>query len=427
MKQIKLSINMLFKDWKNNQYYLLMIAIVTAITFIFTNINYNQNLRVIMEVSQFGSLVPRYSSFVTFVIVIFAIVLAIYAYTYLLSKKILELKILKIAGGSLRKIGLFLFVQNIIIIFLGSFIGILLGFVLNPIINYFIYNFLNIKDTCFYLHNDTITDCIKMNLLILAITAILGIGYVYRYEIKNLSDEKSDWTKDKRIIKFPTSVHMFLYLAGIIMFLTSDEVIGGVLAYSLIGCCGASGLTRIKLCKYIKKANRNKYYTDKIKKISNSNLIYSLKNSNLLVLGLLFSSTVMLSWAVGSINTSKEFIVAFVAYIISMILLSSSVLCKYLFDLKKRNVEYFLLYKCGYTIDEIKKIISDEIKKFYFVIFCFSVIYIILILFYPLILNKMNFITVLSIFSFYVIIIFIMMMLTIYLSIKSMKKEIQIN
>lgn len=145
MKQIKLSINMLFKDWKNNQYYLLMIAIVTAITFIFTNINYNQNLRVTMEISQFGSLVPRYSSFVTFVIVIFAIVLAIYAYTYLLSKKALELKILKIAGGSLRKIGLFLFVQNIIIIFLGSFIGILLGFVLNPIINYFIYNFFKYK------------------------------------------------------------------------------------------------------------------------------------------------------------------------------------------------------------------------------------------------------------------------------------------
>ncbi len=81
MKPITLSIKMLLKDRRSNLYYLLTLAIVSMTSFIFGN------LKVAMEINQFGNYIPRYSGFITIIIIGFSLFLAAYAYSYLLIKK----------------------------------------------------------------------------------------------------------------------------------------------------------------------------------------------------------------------------------------------------------------------------------------------------------------------------------------------------
>ena len=75
MKQITLSIKMLLKDRRS------------MTSFIFGNLNRNPNLKVAMEINQFGNYIPRYSGFITIIIIGFSLFLAAYAYSYLLIKK----------------------------------------------------------------------------------------------------------------------------------------------------------------------------------------------------------------------------------------------------------------------------------------------------------------------------------------------------
>lgn len=382
MRSIIFSIEMLLKDWKTNVYYLIMISIVSATSFVFGNISYNKNLKVEMVTNQFGSLVPRYNEFIIMIVLGFSLFLAIYAYLYVLKNKSQELKLIKLTGSSEKKMMYFLIVQNIVLLVLGSFLGFIIGFIINPLVNYIIYSFLNLSESYFSFDMRSCFDCFKINIFTLLITTILGIGFVHRNEIKNLSIEKSDWTKDRRMIKFPTGVHIFLYCLGLLMFMTAEKgtMLLGAVVYSTIGCCGASGLIRKKICINLKDIINRTEKLDKIKYIAVNSLIYTLKQNFLLILGLLFTSTSMMAWTVTCINEPQEFIVSLVSFVFSLILLYSSVLSKFLAELKERKLNLIFLWKCGYAKDDIKKIIVSEILYFFLIIFVFSLIYILLML-----------------------------------------------
>ena len=425
MNQINLGIKMLLKDWKSNLYYLLTIAIVSMTSFIFGNMNRNPNLKVEMEINQFGNYIPRYSGFITMIVIGFSLFLTIYAYSYLLIKKSKELKIIKVSGGSLKKMGVFLITQNTILIIIGSTFGTILGIIVNPLINYIILHFLHINESYFHFYMSSALDAFKVNIFTLFITSILGFGYIYRNEIKNMDEERTNWAKDNRMIKFPTAIHLFLYFMGVFMFLTSDDGTKGAVAYSLIGCCGAAGLIRITLCDILKKKLENSEREDKINKISLHGLIYTLKRNFLLVLGLLFSSTVMLSWTIGTIRSPKEYIVAFIAYITSLILLFNSTFFMYLADMKRRNKDYFFLFKCGYILKDLKRIIKKEIEGFYMIILLFSIIYILLIFMHPVATGGLEITHAIYIMLFYLIILFGMMIITTIVSTKIITIEIE--
>lgn len=422
MRYICFSLCTLFKDIKNNLHYLYSIIILSTINLVFSNINHNQNLSVDMEINQFGYMIPRYTSFVVFIDIAFAIVLAIYAYSYLLTKKNMEINVLKISGGGLKRIGLFLLIQNIFLIFVGTIAGGIIGVLLIPIINKIIFDFVGISNTYFLYYDAAFIDCIKINILVMLITTILGFGYIQKNEIKK---DVYNILKDNRIIKFPSAFHVFLYIAGIVMFVTSKEVTFGAVVFSMIGCCGASGIIRIKLCDIIRKKKIEGCYADKISNIADSNLIFTIKENYMLILGMLFASTVMLSWAIRSLNIKEDFIIALMAYIFSMILLSLSTIFNYIINFNRRNQEYVLLYKNGYSMDLLEKVILSEIIKFYFTIFIFSFIYIVLIFVHPIISGSINIIVSIIIILLYVMLIIGTMYLTVHLAKKSIKKEIR--
>lgn len=382
MRSLIFSIEMLLKDWRTNIFYLLIIAIVSATTFVFGNISYDKNLKAEMVTNQFGSLVPRYSEFIIMIVLGFSLFLAIYAYLYVLKNKSQELKLIKLTGSSEKKMMCFLIAQNIVLLVLGSIFGLIIGFIINPLVNYIIFSFLNLSKSIFFFDVRVCFDCFKINIFTLFITTILGIGYVHRNEIKDLSIEKSDWTKDRRMIKLPTGLHILLYCLGLVMFMTAEKytILFGAVFYSMIGCCGASGLIRKKICMILKDFINRTEETDKIKYIAINSLIYTLKQSYLLILGLLFTSTSMMAWTVTCISEPKEFIVSLISFVFSLILLYGCVMLEFLSKFKEKKLNLLFLWKCGYTKDDIKKIIVLEIFYFFLIIFIFSLIYILLML-----------------------------------------------
>lgn len=421
MNYIRFSIFVLLKDFKNNLHYLYSIIVLSTINLIFSNINYYQGLKVEMKVNQFGNMIPRYTSFVVFINIAFAIILALYSYSYLLNKKNLEINLLKTSGGGLKKVGLFLMVQNIFLIAIGTIIGMIIGILLIPIVNMIIFNYIGKDDPYFLYHTTAFIDCININLLVMVVTSILAFGYVQKNEVKK---SEYDILKDNRKFKFSAIFHIFLYGAGIGMFITSKEVTFGAVIFSLIGCCGASGIIRIELCDIIRKRKKKTYYADKIRNIADSNLIFSLRANNMLILAMLFVSTVMLSWAIGSLDVKEDFVIALMSYIFSLILLTISIMFNFIINFNKRNQEYVLLYKSGYTIKLLEKVIFNEVFQFYFIIFIFSFIYIILIFVHPIIAGRISIITSAIMIFIYIALMTSVMFVTLCLAKKSMKENI---
>lgn len=429
MKQIAFSSRLLFKDFKNNLYYLTMISIVSAAAFIFSNIANNSALKVEMEVNQFGNFIPRYSEFVIMIDIGFTLFLAVYAYLYSLKKKSLELKIIKVSGGSWKKMTIFLMIQNIILLIMGSVIGLLLGLMINPLINLLIYRYLNLPNSCFEFSFLAIIDSFRVNLLTLVVTTLLASGYIYRNEIKNLSIKETNWTKDRRVIRFPSGFHILLYLSGIVMFLTTENekvLLGGV-AYAVIGCLGAAGLIRKKVGNVLIKKASTDPKPDKINFIALRSIYYTLKRNFILILALLFSTSVMMVWTLGKIDQPIDFIIAFISYLISLILLYSSTFSMYLADFKTREDDQVFLWKCGYALDDLKMMIKKEIGEFYLIIFTFSIIYMLLMVIRVVLVNSSWLLVGLLLLLIYLIISVTMMILTIVFVTKNIEKRIVIK
>ena len=424
MKQIILAVRMLKKDWKSNVYYTVMLAIVSATAFIFGGIPQNVYLQVAMDTNLYGKLIPRYSEFIIMIVVGFSLFLAFHAYLYALKRKSQELKLIKAAGGSLIKMTVFLSIQNIICILLGSIGGLLIGLIIQTLIHFIIYTYLNIQAPYFMIDITSMIDSFLIHIFSFVITTILGCGYIHRNEIQNLSDQRTDWTKDKRIVRFPSFIHIFLYVLGIIMFLTAEDetLLMGAIAYSLIGCCGASGLIRQKVCEILRQSIYKKERMDKIQNIVFHSLIYTLKQNFLLVLGLLFSSTAMMSWTISCVNQPKEFIVAFLSFICSLILLYSSAFSIFLTECKKRESDYELLWKCGFSFHDILIMVRKEIVMFYSIIFGFSIVYIILMLVRFILLDSTHFVVAIGLLLSYLVILMSMLILTILCVCRDMKR-----
>ena len=114
--------------------------------------------------------------------------------------------------------------------------------------------------------------------------------------------------------------------------------------------------------------------------VSLSNLAYSLKKSIFLVSLYCVSSTSMIALLVSVQHDIRGFICVIVGLIITVVLLSLGILYKYSSEAINRKIFFFNLYKLGYTVKKLKKIIKKEVMMYYGFLLMIPFIYIIIIL-----------------------------------------------
>lgn len=378
------SLKMLKKEYKKTLMYAITLMFAIAACFIFFDILGNELIsekEVLQGGGNWAQVKVPVSSGLAFLIIIFCSAMIIFANNFYLTKKTKEFAITAMSGANIIDMTLYLTYQNLAITLIVMPFGLGLGYLFSSLCNFIMYAYLDINASIFNFNlvsffNTFATVCSMIFALI-----IYSSGYVYRHDIQDMLSVKTvNEHEDKRIFKFHKNFYIFLYLSGVALMIFSTYSVNVFIVPCIIGILGTSGmLTHVlpDIFAYIKK---NKYIEDQIMLVSLSNLAYSLKKSIFLVSLYCVSSTSMIALLVSVQHDIREFICVIVGLIITVVLLSLGILYKYSSEAINRKIFFFNLYKLGYTVKKLKKIIKKEVMMYYGFLLMIPFIYIIIIL-----------------------------------------------
>ena len=378
------SMKMLKKEYKKTFMYAFTLMFTIAACLIFFNIMANDTL-VVKEVVRGGGSWAQVSVPVTtglaFLIIIFCSAMIIFANNFYLTKKTKELAITTMSGASFGDMNFYLIYQNLAITLVVMPLGLLLGYVFCILSNYVMYDYLNISSSIFIVDGEAFFNTFVTILSMIGALIIYSSGYVYRHDIQfMLSTQTVNKHEDKRIIKLPKIFYLVVYISGILLMLFSEYSISVFIFPCIVGILGAGGVMSHVLPDVFARIKKKKLITHQILLVSISNLAYSLKQSIFLVSLYCISSTSMIALLVSQQNDIKNFIMAVIGFVITVVLLSLGILYKYFSEAIQRKILFFNLYKLGYTRDKIKKIIKFEVIYYYLIITLIPLVYISIIL-----------------------------------------------
>lgn len=378
------SMKMLKKEYKKTFMYALTLMVAIAACFVFFAILDNDLItqqEIVQGGGNWSDVVIPVSTGLAFLIIAFCSAMIIFANNFYLTKKTKEFAITAMSGANIIDMILYLTYQNLAVTVLVMPFGLLLGYLFSVLCNAIMYYYLFINSSIFVctanaFFNTFATVCSMIFALI-----IYSSGYVYRHDIQDmLSTQTVNEHEDTRILKFPKGFYIGLYLFGVVLMIFSEYTVSVFIFPSLLGILGAGGIMTYLLPDIFAYIKKKKYIADQIMLISLSNLAYSLKKSIFLVSLYCVSSTVMIALLVSVQHSIREFVSVVIGLVITVLLLSLGILYKYSSEAVNRKIFYFNLYKLGYTIKKLKKIIKKEVILYYGFLLLVPMIYILIIL-----------------------------------------------
>ena len=136
-----------------------------------------------------GDPTGRSNSFTTIlslIVVVIAMVMAFFANSYYLSGKSKELAIECLSGGSVLTLANYLLTQNTIIMGIAIPIGLAIGYLCIPLLNTILYTQLGITDNIWHVYPLGISMTVVSLLTEMVWLVLMDTGYAYRTEITTL-------------------------------------------------------------------------------------------------------------------------------------------------------------------------------------------------------------------------------------------------
>lgn len=359
----KFGLKMLKVDFKQCIFYLVSIIFSVSVIFNVFNIMYNSNF-----VSLKGDEAQTCTSLL-FVVTIVAMVFTFFANSYFVMSKTKEMAIAALSGVSFNKLSILLCFQNLIIGVTGSLLGLLLGMGVAPLFLTIMYKALGTSGELWSFSKDSFITTFII-IIVQLFYAIYGdFMYVSNKEIKDLMNEKKQVSQpDTRVIKIPPIVYFIIYLIPLLMlFLDLKLIDPSPFAFMNVffSLYAVQGVIRYYLPETILKLKKKKYFNDKIKLISLSNLHYSLRRSNFLIVTLSLITVTLVCVIIIFKDSPKIKILSVCSYVSVIILLAISIFYKILIEAVNRKYIFKQLKLIGYTTGQIKKIIKEEVTLFY--------------------------------------------------------------
>lgn len=384
MGTFKFSMIMLKKEYRKSLFYGLTMMFSTAMTFIFFHIMNNEYLMPIETVaggSTWEQMSVPLSTVLAFLVIIFCCFMIFFANNFFVSKKTKELAILGLSGSSFMKSSLYLIYQTIALMMIAAPTGIGLGMLLIPYINQYMYMLLNIKESIYYIPVSAIVQTVVSVLMLVVVLCVFTGGYIYRNEITELMKSETNMVfQDKRKMKLPANIYVFIYLFGIVMMFMNPHSPISYIAPSLVGVIGAAGSIRYTIPRWISKWKKNTLITHRIALIYVSNLNYSLYQARMLVILMIASFTGMIAVLASQQGAPREYATAFIGYFVIITLLVIGLVYKFCMEIANRKTFYENMWKIGYTVSEIITIIKREVLYFYTVLLLFPLLYVFVIM-----------------------------------------------
>lgn len=365
-------------DIKKSLFY--MIVLILSIVMIFNIFNIVLNQGVVSSRSD------EYTSIsaLGFIILGVSTMFIFFANSYYLEDKYKEYAIISTSGRSIIDICKIIIIRSSVVTILSVSIGCVIGVISSSTIMNIVCNVVGVTTEINNISRDAVIITVLLMFTELEVVFITNTGGIYRSNINELVNKKKKaYIKDKRKIRVNPIFYVLLYLLPVIVGILpmqAEDKIQLVKLSIIIGLLGIQGLVRYVIPDYISSKRKKNIVADKYKLIELSNLYTSLQKSTVLmlvfVISIILAITIGGGYKVGSlINT-----MSLICYGLIVLIMSFTVVYKFLIEAKSRKESFMQLKLLGYTNAEIKKIIFNEVIMYYLIIMLLSFIYISMIL-----------------------------------------------
>lgn len=370
---MKFALNNLFKQKNLMIIYGLTITLVAAICFVFLAMLYDPYLQ--LDTTSVDKMYM--GSATTLLVLIFSVCLMIYTNMYVLEAKNKEMSLLVFHGLTLKKMIFYQFYQSIFMYILFGTLGIALGYKLTPAI------FKNIYYKLHYVYdikiiNQSFYQAVYMLLMMLFISLVLNIGYVYRGRLTSMmSNTRQKNYRKKNVFQITSKIYPVLFILGLVMMFTTEHIASGYIVFSVIGALGGYGTVRYFFPEYIEKLKASKWLNNSQRLVVFGELYLKFKYIGIFLELLILISIIITTLICFNLNNLIEMYRMIIAYIIMMPMIVFCITYKNLIISKKNVKNQNCIYKLGITKKYQKKFIKEETLIMYGILFILPMTYMI--------------------------------------------------
>jgi putative ABC transport system permease protein len=360
-------------------------SVIVSAAVLFNAFNIMDNNEYVNSIGGTGQTFQSLLMFVT----ILSMFIVFFSNSYFITGKSKEFAIGQLSGMSSYRIVAVLCFQTLIIGVAGSLLGIVLGIAAMPGISAVMYKILGVQGNIISFSTDTLIVSLIVNVFIICSCVIIGdYAHLTRGEIKDLiNDQKQMYSPKKKvdlsevtdtlkdIIKInptgkefkPSKITSFIlyFIPVSALFLKFQYFYVMLFLFMIISVIGIHRLLKYYVPEKIMDLKNGKYAEDKIKLVSLSNLHYSLRKANFLIITLALSS-VSLVYTIGMYKDLQEAVIMGIfVYVYSILSMGASILYKFIIEASYRKHMFKQLKLMGYSIKQIKRIMKEEIMMLY--------------------------------------------------------------
>lgn len=386
---IKLALKMLKINYQKTFFYGFSLVCSSAVIFLFFNFLDNKYLG-----NSIGGGI-NFASSLSLALILISSATACFANNFYLSKKNEELGIYTLSGAGIGGISLYLIIQNYIIILITMPIGLLISLIANPILNYIIYSSYNITGNLLYISLDGIAFSFVSLIVQTAALTLVNAGYAYRHDILQLIQAEKTMIAPKPAssMRMPIIVYWISAFAPFLLFSKININTDPPLTYlvtTCLGLYGVSGLFRRGLPKLFKKIQLKINLNRPIHLVALGHLSHMIMRLSMLIMIVLVAITSMLCICLTyHIDPTNGTLTKF-SYAIIIILVSVCIVNCIMGENLNNGPLHATLFKLGYTKKELVKIIKTETIGLYSLILGILSSYIVSILYFFVINNRIT-------------------------------------
>ncbi|MFV0393574.1 MAG: FtsX-like permease family protein [Coprobacillaceae bacterium] len=308
------------------------------------------------------------------VVMIVAMMCVFLANNFYINNKKKDISVMLMSGASVYQIGIYLFVQSMLLIIIAIPIGMIIGYLLMPVLSN-LFNDLFISGSNLYITSDALVATASILFFEVIWCTYLNVGYCYRTSVQKLQQNKIDLEihgiKMKKRSQF---FWIILYIIPFILFIINNDTLGYAL-FACVGIVGVYGLIKHVIPNYINIVERDKALENDKMFIALGFVRYNLQKIFILVLILLISSILLMVFVIHHLAMPLISMLTVVSYASVMILMSITIISKIGMDLQHRKRNYQHLSYLGYTKKSLKSIMQMEMLLFYGILLCIPLLY----------------------------------------------------
>ena len=287
-----------------------------------------------------------------------------------------ELGLVKLAGYNPKEVLQYQLIQIMAIMLVSCVLATLLSIIILPGTLYLIYQYLGIKDSVFYFSGQLLIQESYIVMLVLCLVIFLEIRYSIATSVVDLlkSQNVVGYHRSNHVFRIPDGVFVLAYLVGIYTMFTGDEFSPSFMISSCIGAVGAYGMC-YHVIPHLFKHWLDKYQVSGKTSVVLGDVSLFMQQAKNLIIFIMASIIIMPTSVLATAGDPIAHISMHLAMVLINLLLSASLVNRFMVDEFEKKTHYLNLYKIGLTKKEVKKVSLQVTNCFYVVLWILTSIY----------------------------------------------------